>query len=107
MEGIKYRKIKEHRNKGVTEKETKRKCFKSRSSDLFSVTVRYQRFNGEAEMKAARTSETLLSYHNTTRRYEPEDLDLNHLRRENLKSRKLSRILFGMLGYISVPGIEV
>jgi hypothetical protein len=31
-----------------------------------------------------------LSYHNTTRRHSPEDLDLKHHRRENLKSRKFS-----------------
>jgi hypothetical protein len=28
----------------------------------------------------------LVSYHNTTRRYNPEDLDLKHHRREKLKS---------------------
>jgi len=29
----------------------------------------------------------LVSYHNTTRRYNPEDLDLKHHRRESLKTR--------------------
>jgi len=32
------------------------------------------------------TFETLVSYHKTTGRHNPEDLDLNPHRRENLKS---------------------
>jgi hypothetical protein len=37
-------------------------------------------------MEAARTSETLLNFYQTTRRYNPEDSHLRIHRRENLKS---------------------
>jgi len=45
------------------------------------------------KMEAARFSETLISYHNSTRRYNPEDLNLNVHLCESLKSRVIS-VLF-------------
>jgi hypothetical protein len=54
-----------------------RRCFKSRSPGL-SRHGRISTFQRSVllEMKVTRTSETLVSYHNTTRRHSPEDLDL-------------------------------
>jgi len=44
-------------------------------------------FQSALKMEAARSSEMLVSYHNNTiQRYNPEDLDLNHHRRESLKT---------------------
>jgi len=37
-------------------------------------------------MDAARASETSVSYHNTTRRHNPENLDMEHQRRESLST---------------------
>jgi hypothetical protein len=37
-------------------------------------------------MEAARTSETLVNFYQTTRRYDPEDSHLRTHRRDNLKS---------------------
>jgi hypothetical protein len=41
------------------------------------------------DMEAARSSQTLVSHHKTTQRHNPEHLDLDPNRRENLKSLKL------------------
>jgi hypothetical protein len=41
------------------------------------------------KMEAAKSSETSVPYHNTTRHHNPGDLDLNLHRHENLKSRKI------------------
>jgi hypothetical protein len=42
-------------------------------------------------MEAARTSETLVNFYQTTRRYNPEDSHLHSHRRENLKSYSRQR----------------
>jgi hypothetical protein len=44
-------------------------------------------------MMAVRSSETLVSYHNATRHNNPEDLDFNIHRRQNLKFRVISPIV--------------
>jgi hypothetical protein len=41
-------------------------------------------------MEAARTSETLVNFCQTTRRYNPEDSHLRTHRRENIKSKLLN-----------------
>jgi hypothetical protein len=54
-----------------------------------SLVEVYRRFTGPCdrpEMEAARTSETLVNFYQTTRRYNPEDSHLRTQRRENLKS---------------------
>jgi hypothetical protein len=61
-----------------------------------SLVEVYQHFRGASiiraaiiivlMMKAARTSETLVNFYQTTLRYNPEDSNLHTHRRENLKS---------------------
>jgi hypothetical protein len=59
-----------------------------------SLVEVYQRFRGPCcsheiialMMEAARTSEKLVNFYQTTRRYNPEDSHLRTHRRENLKS---------------------
>jgi hypothetical protein len=52
-----------------------------------SLVEVYQRF---LMMEAARTSGTLVNFHQTTRRYSPEDNHLRTHRRQNLKSYYLA-----------------
>jgi hypothetical protein len=44
-------------------------------------------------MEAARTSETLANFYQTTRRYNPEDSHLHTSRRENFKSYLNEKVL--------------
>jgi hypothetical protein len=67
-----------------------------------SVVEVYQRFRGPCRfhlqfdelialmMEAARTSETLVNFYQTTLRYKPEDSHLRTHRRQNLKSYKVT-----------------
>jgi hypothetical protein len=48
-------------------------------------------------MEAARTSETLVNFYQTTRRYNPEDSHLHTHRCENLKSYFVCIFLFRMI----------
>jgi hypothetical protein len=44
-------------------------------------------------LEVSAVSETSVSYHDTTRRLNPEDIDLKRHRRESLKTRSRSRPL--------------
>jgi hypothetical protein len=67
-----------------------------------NVVVEYQRFNGSCCFHLHPENKTSASYHNTTRRHNPEELDLNFHRRENLKSRIRKRVDFSDLFKIKV-----
>jgi Co/Zn/Cd efflux system component len=49
------------------------------------------------KIEAARSSETLVSYHDTTQHQNPKDLDMDLQRRENLRIRKTTFFLLILL----------
>jgi hypothetical protein len=67
-------------------------------SSPFSLSIKYQNHSEwrhfTLKMKTLRSAETLVSYHATTRRHNPNDLDLNLHRRENVKSGRFGVIHF-------------
>jgi hypothetical protein len=48
-------------------------------------------------MEAAKTSETLVNFYQTTRHYNPEDSHIRTHRRENLKSYSLNSVSFSLI----------
>jgi hypothetical protein len=57
------------------------------------------------KLEETRTSETSVSYRNTTRRHNPEDFDLKHHRRESLKSSTNYEVLLYTRVIWKVPGL--
>jgi hypothetical protein len=53
-------------------------------------------------MEAARTSETLVNFYQTTRCYNPEDSNLHTHRRENLKSNPIYLYFFENIAVCSL-----
>jgi hypothetical protein len=61
------------------------------STEETSLWLKTQVIEGSStlKMETARSSETFVSYRNTTRHHNPEDFDLNLHRRKNLKIIRL------------------
>jgi hypothetical protein len=58
-------------------------------------------------MEAARTSETLVNFYQTTRRYNPEDSHLRTHRRENLESYLVTHLICIIGGWNSCLKINL
>jgi hypothetical protein len=57
------------------------------------------------KMEAGRSFETLISYHRTTRRHNPEDLDLNLPRREKPECRYFPTAV-RLMPFIALRGLH-
>jgi hypothetical protein len=58
-------------------------------------------------MEAARTSESLVNFYQSTRRYNPEDSHLRTHSRENLKSYFVFAFIHGNYKHVALGGIVV